>query len=99
MSSMSHAFEERLCRVCDGYDHPRVMFYYAFGRYAHAPCMVEKWGLKAALEKLHDWERPLFKKALKEQVTKGKPHPLVAAVEAFEKAEQAKRKRAKAAKA
>lgn len=87
MSSMSHRFEERLCRVCDGYDVPHdgeghVLFYYAFRRYAHARCMVEKWGKEKALSMLHDWERPLFIKALRRPVTKGRPHPLVSLYEA-----------------
>lgn len=86
MSSMSHAFEERLCRVCLGYDRQGNLHYYAFGRYAHPRCMVEKWGLKKCLGMLHAWQRPMFRRQLKAEVKKGQPHPLIAAVEAMRRA-------------
>ena len=61
----------RICAVCKQTDivwkeGNFVLFHYLMRHYAHAPCMVAKWGLAESLARIkHDWRIKLFKKALK----------------------------------
>lgn len=86
MSAFSYRYEERLCRICHGYDVEYRDGHYVLHQtstrtYAHPHCMVEKHGLKAALEKVkHAWQKREFKKALKHPIKKGGKHPLEAAL-------------------
>lgn len=86
MSVMSYAYEERLCRICGGYDPEYrdghyVLLPTSIRRYAHPHCMVKKFGKKEALAMLqHDWHRPQFLKALRYPIQQGKRHPLATAL-------------------
>ena len=82
MSVYSHRYEERLCRLCQGYDVTYrdgiVLYQVSVRTYAHPKCMVEAFGLAGALAKVrHEWQRKEFKKALKRPCKKGLPHPMV----------------------
>lgn len=83
MSTFSQMYEERLCRICHGYDvewfcDHLVLYQTSTRTYAHPHCMVEKFGLKEALKRVrHDWQKKQFKRALKFPVVKGKDHPMV----------------------
>jgi len=76
MSTFSYYYDERLCRICKGYDRQDNLHYYAFRQYAHPQCMVEKYGHKQALMMVREWGRPEFKRMLKRPIVKGREHPL-----------------------
>lgn len=86
MSTFSHLYEERLCRICGSYDREYANGHYILWQtstrtYAHPACMVEKFGRKEALAKVkHAWQIPLFKKALRFPIVKGDKHPMLKAV-------------------
>lgn len=67
---MDH-IEYRNCSICKEMDvvwrnGNFVLFHYSTRHYAHAPCMVAKWGLEESLKRIrHDWRIKLFNKALK----------------------------------
>lgn len=91
MSTMSYAYEERLCRICDGYDVEwrdghMVLLKTSVRGYQHPRCMVEKHGMKEAIAKVpHKWQIKLFKKALKFPIKKGGKHPLAVTLERLAK--------------
>ena len=84
MSVFSHRYEERLCRLCRGYDVTYrdghiVLYQVAIRSYAHPQCMVEAFGVAGALAKVrHEWQKKEFKKALKHPIKKGGEHPMMA---------------------
>ncbi len=86
MSIMSSAYEERLCRICDGYDVTwrdghMVMLKTGVRSYKHPHCMVEKLGLEEAIAEVpHKWQIKLFKQALKFPIQKGGKHPLAQSI-------------------
>jgi hypothetical protein len=93
MSVMSYTYEERLCRICGGYDKEyardsgrghRVLFATSIRRYAHAQCLVEKHGKKAALAMIrHDWMKREFLRSLRFPISKDGKHPLEKQFEAM----------------
>lgn len=84
MSVFSYMYEERLCRICNGYDveyrdDHYVLWKTSIRSYAHPHCMVEKFGRKGAMDRVqHRWKLRLFLEALRYPIKKEQEHPLIA---------------------
>lgn len=91
---MGYVYEERLCRICKGYDRPykwtprggySQMFQTGPRHYAHGRCLIDKFGLKGAYEKLYYnnvSHQTSLRRSARHPVTKGGKHPLVKKFEA-----------------